>query len=684
MSAHDGEVLTRGVPAPSDLRLGSFQHGTRVSVRSLFGSMPVRVKHRGTAFSDHSRLEKEWNALVRDVAALLLAWPSEMSVSLTEISAKREVRLRSACLGLSVRASRLFTQAGLSESEDADSWTQVSASSRRVRIRGAISTIPVATRRSQIMSLGISPIPNDYGTNVLFEEVNNIFHSSNFGMEDAGQDTERVRGKCRKNLERRPMFYLEIHFAGADESSALDDSLGQSQHRLESIIDLLRVVCHGFLKKHGMQSRRFSNVKSLTGSRTRQPPGTSNGFLSTDRRALTYDNGISCPKNSFHMWDRIKMGKPIPENTQSKIGQDNELRQSVEPFPRRLVGRGGILLRKPFDDVEGIGLPSSPSPQIKGLCEAAHDVQDREPAHGSDGKPCTTDRPGAHHLDQPQILGDSDKQMPSRAQGWLQDTVATWRNPIFETAEIPVPALSRVGDLPQRPAEVKRGASSSRFYANQHEVDFETVALGLESQLSRVALAGAEFIGQVDKKFVLLQLPLKYANTKAKPGSSSALVMLDQHAADERCRLEELMSLYFEADKAPLCAVTELIDEPIVLDVSLTEGQLIKRLRSHFSTWGVQYTVSSISQLRSVSVEVSHLPPSILERCRSDPTLVMGILCREIWRLEDGNIPPRPAHDPGRSWASCFTNCPQGILELLHSRSCRSKLAADYSMTKQL
>lgn len=59
MSIHNSQVLTRHAPAPPEQRFETFDHGTRVSIRSLFGSMPVRVKHRASMFSERSAVDKE-------------------------------------------------------------------------------------------------------------------------------------------------------------------------------------------------------------------------------------------------------------------------------------------------------------------------------------------------------------------------------------------------------------------------------------------------------------------------------------------------------------------------------------------------------------------------------------------------------------------------------------------------
>ncbi|KAG8413503.1 DNA mismatch repair protein [Metarhizium acridum] len=313
LSVHNGKVLARHVPALPDQRFELFSHGTRISIRNLFGSMPVRVKQRGLLFSDRVRLDREWESLMRDVAGLLLPWPTEVSIFLREANTQREQRLRSGNNEFASRISRIFTQSGLAGSEDAGSWVPVSASCRRVRIKGAISTNPVATRRSQIMSLGIQPIPNSFGTNVLYEEVNKLFQGSNFGVVDADEQIGGVQGKPRKGIERWPMFYLEIHLLGNDEDLAMDDVLGDSKHSLQAIIDLLKVVCYGFLKKHFLQPKQIQRIAEVPATvRTRQ--SISEGQKSSRLpSAATTEPELRRPCSPFEAWNRLKIGRAVAE-----------------------------------------------------------------------------------------------------------------------------------------------------------------------------------------------------------------------------------------------------------------------------------------------------------------------------------------------------------------------------------
>ncbi|KAG8413502.1 DNA mismatch repair protein [Metarhizium acridum] len=247
----------------------------------------------------------------------------------------------------------------------------------------------------------------------------------------------------------------------------------------------------------------------------------------------------------------------------------------------------------------------------------------------------------------------------------------SWKNPVFELTEPRIPSLDQAVPV-ERPVNANYDGPCSKFYSQEYNVQFESAAMALNGRLSRTSLAKAEVIGQVDKKFLLLRLSLHTPNVAQGTEASSTLIMLDQHAADERCRLEELMSQYFQLN--PLRAVTELLEKPIVFEVSAREYELLCRFHSHFRTWGIMYVVGKTSSTNEHQIEIKSLPPSILERCRTEPKLLIDLVRKETWKLEDRTIPSQPVYERGNPWVSSFHNCPQGILELLHSRSCRSAI----------
>lgn len=710
--------MKRDTPALPRQRFETFDSGTRVSVHDLFGCMPVRVKHRAALFSDSPGIEKEWGRLVCEVVSLLLGWTSNVSISIKETRTQRELRLVPPDNADPVsRTSRLFTRASLADPGDAGSWIPVSASADGITIDGCISLHPVASRRAQMLSLGILPILNESGNNVLYDEINKVFSSSSFGIVEEekenrndekkflqGPQADEARPKARKGIERWPMFYLRILIERSAEIIDMDDLFDHSQRDLGGILNLLKAMSYGFLKKHLMRPRKMhiSSNQSLFstaavphrprralrrtsqltsgGSVRRPPPHSTLGDPSYLRAGSPFD-----------AWHRVKVGMSIAGGPGKAISKDmpNSAPHQVSNADQ-LIGDGDQPLDTPFRH-------TTPTTELESSCERGNQnegwiVQATESSMPSDIWTTNIEGTIIKRASLPHRVGDSlDEQKNAEPSEWLQVVLAAWTNPVFEAVQ---PSLPR--------AHLDLDGTSCYFEnrSNLHQcggkengaVLFEAGTMSLQSRISRAALDEAELISQVYRKFVLLKLPLGSIDPNwesKKNASASALVAVDQHAADERCQLEKLMADYFETDKSTgvLRPTVEALKRPLVFEVSKREGDLLEQYRYHFKAWGIVYQLYAPSAYRMKKpgddvwkLSVTALPPSILERCRSEPRILVALLRKEIWKLHDeALVPSQPVTTEtptGRSWTANFHGCPRGILELLHSRSCRSMYSA--------
>ncbi|KAK0388050.1 hypothetical protein NLU13_4294 [Sarocladium strictum] len=658
---HNGRVLYRRCPATDEQRLKNFEHGTRVVVRDLFGALPVRVKQRALASKETTSQSKEWSELVQKTAGLLISWPSEVTVILRDTLGDRELRLQTppAAASLTSRASTVLMQALLADSDDDTSWVPVSSRSRQVSVTGCFSLHPVPTRRSQFLSLGIQPVENVHGSNILFEQIHKIFRASSFGLTDKTANLSQPEGwlrdgQHRKSADKHPMFYLRIETSGTGGTQLSEDHLyaGDSQI-LETILDLLQAVSYGFLKSHHYRpckvTKRSSDPPSSTPRKLLRPSGqspTGTEVSKSTRLATSPLHSGQRPSSPFDGWNRIKIG--VASTVPSKPTMSKRFGK------QRLLGANGTVLRRPFQDfptefedelATGTGnrpswLPSQRDQIVQKTCEP---------------KRARTSMP----LQEPR----------SR---WLADLVKAWENPVFEVAEQSVP-MSNAG------LSYSSGEHSHHWTSSNAEATLlNSAAVGLKRRLHKDALAQAEVISQVDKKFILVKLPTHHideADTKAE----NTLVMLDQHAVDERCQLEDLLAGYFSQNATgSYVANTECLEQPIAIEMSYEEAALLRQYHHHFQDWGIMYTVPEANGVSAV--RVNSLPPSILERCRTEARLLIDLLRHEVWRLHDAGAEPSQFRGSSDStsnhhpWVGLFRGCPRGVLDLLHSRSCRSAI----------
>ncbi|OTB05304.1 hypothetical protein M426DRAFT_319853 [Hypoxylon sp. CI-4A] len=783
---HNAQVLARHTPSLPEQRLLSFPHGTRTTIRDLFGSMPVRVKQRAID-AERGANAKDWERLKRAIVALLLAWPGQISISLRDSTEQRTLTIRAPeappddhgthdGLALTTRVSRTLFQAQLCDDRSRDLWVPLKASAGLVSVVGAVSLVPIASRHLQFISIGVRPVPNEHGSNVLYEEINRLFANSSFGVEESedaldeeerdrrakdhrfktdGYTNQELRG--RKGVDRWPMFYIKInlgeHISRLAERD-VEEIFDERHESLKVIIDILTAVVYEFLKSHHFRPRHSrprgatSATHSNSGDRRTQPssrnstPTTeprkgyvhrprsqlSAGDLASTRLTLT-SNTRQRHESPFDSWARIKSGQhqyahlhekpPLnQEDTAERALRSNEDDTTLES---PLVGPDGTLLRIPFLDVdmeegktgilgserkrasaseerpelrEGEILWTNPTTKEDFLIDARTGLTIR-PLKNSTREPDA--RGNVHRLPlRKKLRTNTEPIHRDEKNKWIGDLLSSWDNPVFQTQEPPIPVAF---DEEQALAMTTKALEGCCHGRNSKAFDFLQASRSVEGRLSKDNLRNARVMAQVDRKFILAKVPLFSAasNLQASRGNeASLLVIIDQHAADERCRVEALMKYFFVADdgseqlQQSFRTRTELLEKPIMFDISPQDSRQFEQSAKHFERWGIEFQVSPapkslVDNKRKARLKVVKLPPSIAERSRTEPRLLIELLRKEAWKLdEQGHISSQHKeieanHDDNEKsgilhWLARFHGCPNGILEMINSRACRSAI----------
>ncbi|KAI1123523.1 hypothetical protein F5Y10DRAFT_251708 [Nemania abortiva] len=772
---HNSDVLARHIPSPPDQRLLSFPHGTRVTVRDLFGSMPVRVKQRAIDI-ERGVHSKHWEALKRNIAALVLSWNRHVSVSVRESANQWVFSIRTSQtyrddeepeLDLATRVSKVLYQTQLSDDNRLESWVPLKASAGGLSVSGAVSLRPVATKRIQFISIGIHPVPNEHGSNVLYEEINRIFSNSSYGVEeDAGnfasdEHDKRAKDgftsqelKGRKGVDRWPMFYIRIHgskCASSIASKEMDELLDERQGDLVSMIDILKAVAYEFLKKYHFRPNRIRITKEYAtsgGSRPSSPKtGLPNkhglkssptlatrdkqfsGDLTTTQLTIRRDRSSrSRTESPFDFWSRIKSGSSQGLLSDGKIDTkftvDGYLASgssgsttpdfntnNSSPTPP-LFGPDGSLLRAPFAAESPIipdvdrghqSMEAEKRPMnedIRWTNPVTKEVSVIDPRTGfvvQSPNCCSKDERGTAGFERRKRLRSHQKPaVDANRSVWLRELLSSWENPVFETTEPRIPSAFSEENSSSRPMQP--------FGCSTWFQDSPEVGPSIQGRLSKTALRNADIVAQVDRKFIFAKVQVDSYQT------ASLLIIIDQHAADERCRVESLMEGYFErcndaitnnitssqaapASTTPI-ACTELLERPLRFDVSLRDATQLERTVTHFAHWGIHYHVVPTSPTGNAShrkVEVMRLPPSIAERCRLEPRLLVELLRKETWKVDAHNYNSARVKDTSTQdgeatashWITRFHGCPEGILDMVNSRACRSSIMFNDPLSRE-
>jgi DNA mismatch repair protein MLH3 len=660
-------------------------------------------------------------------------------------------------------------QAQLSTENSSENWVPLKASAGKLSVIGAVSLHPVATKRSQFISIGIHPVPNEHGSNVLYEEINRIISNSSYGVEEQmeilggdGQDgtakdeyyqkdrftSQELKG--RKGVDRWPMFYIKIHVGESTSfvtSQELDVILEERQGNLMAIVDILKAMVYEFLKKYHFRPKRIRNAREEIPNRNSRPassgrslassygPNTAStigyrkpelvGDLITTQLSTRSDGGpYSRPRSPFDIWTRIKSGSPRHVLRDAKVDKqlagdeypasrtpEYDIDDSISACP--LFRPDGSLLRPPFAKIDTIDNGAVQEQQSVGASKRhlEDDIQWANPVT----KETLTINPRTGFVIQPlsndtaegSVKGDTircrrlllhKKATPKGDRSaWLEELLSSWENPVFKTTEPCIPsALSEKNgiDLPAQPFGYSTWVRRSL-----------EVRPSIQGRVSRAALRNAEVIAQVDRKFIFAKVAIdSNAHELTIPLlTASTLIIVDQHAADERCRVESLMKDYFMhidhkdfsdisgSSSDPMSeaslARTELLERPINLDLSIQDAAQFERAATHFAYWGIQYHIVPPPQAGIAGhrqVKVTRLPPSIAERCRLEPRLLVELLREEAWRVNEYDLhntkkfnlkhPSLNDEVSTPHWITRFHGCPKGILDMLNSRACRSSI----------
>ncbi|TEY44013.1 hypothetical protein BOTCAL_0356g00150 [Botryotinia calthae] len=760
INMHRSEIVSRQTPAPDQHHLASFEHGTRVTVRNLFGSMPVRVKQRAIASGNRQLIAQMWDDLCKDVVSLLLAWPKDTSVSIMETGTGQKFTIRRSLTKSEWRpvgsvdlfnTCSILSKASYIAIDEKSSWIPVNGSTSSLIVNGAISLIPNATKHEQFLAFGIEPLISQDNCNFLYEEINRWFLNSSFGNQEDANELDEIELKRRskdgrykgdgythkelkggrKSVDRWPMFYLNIHQVDASKHARLkfNDVLDEKRNTLDSILEFLQAIIVEFLTKNhfrpklarGNRSKMLELATSSTNSKILDQIGPTKANQSCQNminssatpesssivdenhsqkrvRIDTLGTKVKLPSfrqsrfsfdSPFESWSKIKTGiehahtkfTHMPESlsTPAQVSSKPEARATTP-----LISKSGQLIRCPFEesqapiskatpfidkvpepDVSGDELVVwvNPVNKVKSLVNRRTGLVVSEK---KDRKDETKLFPNSStRLTAAKRSPTSDKQ----SIPWIDAILNRWENPVFAPVELSIPQVS-VDGLDLETQEIIHGRHQCCSQA-ETEKAFKETSSGLYGRISKDALRDADIISQVDKKFILANLQRRSVDGEY---SDSLLVIIDQHAADERVRIEALLSdflIYPTVSTVPasVSVVTTTLEKPLSFDISTKDSQLFCNYMNHFAYWGIIYSVSPTG----ASITVQQLPPLITARLAANPSLLLHILRAELYSYHE-HPTSHPAIAPASTWIERIAHIPKGILELLNSRACRTAI----------
>lgn len=207
---------------------------------------------------------------------------------------------------------------------------------------------------------------------------------------------------------------------------------------------------------------------------------------------------------------------------------------------------------------------------------------------------------------------------------------------------------------------------------NWNNLGGSEVIRSAECKLDRRHLAEAEVIKQIDEKFILLKVPPAGALT------NTLLVILDQHACDERikleCSLNDFLHQVFDGT---------LVTQPVsscAIDVDVTDGYLFKHYKDEFEKWGIFYDIR-MSNLVDCLLVVSSLPEVLQVKANGDKMFLKDVLFQMVHDLKNSKKLPiskfyakHHCESPKKAfkWWKYVHYLPVTFQDIFNKRACRS------------
>ena len=199
---------------------------------------------------------------------------------------------------------------------------------------------------------------------------------------------------------------------------------------------------------------------------------------------------------------------------------------------------------------------------------------------------------------------------------------------------------------------------------------------------SAIAIDDAIILGQVDRKFVLCTMP----SDPVQGSSKNALVVIDQHAADERVSVEKTLQELCDGFISNSVPISKLETTPDVV-ISKKEGDFLRipEIGETFRRWGLDLVVPD-GNGDYVQVEAKTVPNTLAVRLGRKEG-------RELTRLIKLYLPVLEAHlgelqaflgehDVGVGgdrenidWQRVMRWMPKELAELANSKACRGEMS---------
>jgi DNA mismatch repair protein MLH3 len=626
--------------------------GTKVVVNNLFARLPVRYKAHSLLAEDPAKLQRQFERLKIRLAGYMLAFQKPVNLRLvhrgTMLSyTHKSLNTRNIVSSFSTKAiQNTMRQAGFTSAIEAGSWKLASAKSAGLTIRVAVNMEPRPSKETQFISLANQPLSRSGLGAALFDTINKLFDDSNFGTVPQTPDKKgarptvtqhtlrSLRGLQVKGADRWPCFYVRIDTSSPHMRSVLssrNEAENPPGQVFQQIVALLTMLVEQLLRsqhlrkrEHQSRRRRFEKVPRVT-----RLPTANDTYDRWSRSRAAYPDQV----------EDFRSGLPFVSQKDASTAIDADVQLLLDDMEN--------------DEAESVSFGSTSAATQASSSPTEANVPTLENSADEDvtwtnpqtGKTVRLNSnsfaiPWESLVEHDRSVSKSDcrqclashQRLPKRSFPTqdLSDRLRRWPTSTFKTSsEAAIPSIAV--DFEHR-LSASRGAMAVT-----------------EETLSVQSLSQAKVIQQVNDKFILAIVDGK-------------LVLIDQHAADERVKVEALYEKLCEAQPTRL-------NRPVLIGCNEEEAQRFDQAQAYFASWAICYDRSEGAR---DTIRVTHLPDLIAERCRQEPRILIDLMRKEIWADNPRNVSLPMKRSA--SWVDRMIHCPADLMEMINSRACRSAI----------
>ncbi|KAF9534670.1 hypothetical protein CPB83DRAFT_802764 [Crepidotus variabilis] len=653
--------------------------GTTVCIRDAFYNLPVRRR-------SHSNSSRTWELLQREMECYALVFP-HVSFSLDDSSTRgsHSQSHKHSVIRIAKSPSTLNCFKSLYGQALTEQIEEITFASESIKIEGFISLTGASSKAYQFLYINRHPMSmSDFG-----RTIDSEFSSSSFGKNalDEGGETDFPRSTIRRSprkLEKKPVYVLNITVAPEDVDNCVEPSKTAVKLRNQAdALSCLRKVIRQFLDRHGFYSRNttaglMSSLSPSPRKRRKQDYQyvEDSGYAEDDSAAalseLSIENKTPAPPRvSAPLY--TSLDAPAEEivwqdpSTREQFVVDSRTGHSFR-FPE-------IHVRQTCNDHSSTSISGSPSgpPSRRTLRQQ---ISNSVPISSTNNPETPT---------VPEWLGRALQN--NRAYAVPENRIPSHQvQPPIGQSTSRLNSFQKIEHVCHRPPDL---SMTARFQVDSLSSGSTTPSFSKEE------LFEAETIGQVDRKFVACRI------LRSGAFAQSFLVLVDQHAADERIRVERFLkelclgmhrTEHGGVDEGP--HVRQLIPP---LPVLLTRHEALRILQSQevrniYHGWGVQFVEASKGLSNSdgdsdsgrstpyLQLLVSTIPEIISDKLLQGDELrdfIKGIL----GQIQNGELlSDSHLHFPSKGdtdeavWLKVVRRCPKVLLDLVNSRACRGAI----------